>query len=185
MATYEETPSSDNQQILPGGRYCPLVRIKLKSPIEKLEKGLTTWSEEAANPDTTMRNCTAHFSIRIQTSITIERCQFDCYIAAYNEDVEGPGPEWIRLADSAFMVGRGSGFNAQCGGSGALDKTLMQELVIERCTFHAPLTIQKARRIVLKENRLEDRTTIGKHESLEMHGNTRNNKPFEPAGANK
>lgn len=183
IAVYEEQPHGKSQPVVPpGGRYCPEVRIVLKAPIDGLAEGLTVWTKEAANPDTTMRNCTASFSIRMQTSLTVERCRFLCYNIAYGEDIEGPGPERIRIVDSEFLVGRGAGFNVQCGGSGPADTWRTREIVIERCEFRAPLSIQRARKITLADNRFYGDVTIGEHEQLEMVGNTCNGKPFDRPG---
>jgi len=182
IARYEETPLHDRQPTRPGGR-CPEVTITLRTPIRGLEKGLTVWSKEAANPDTTMRNCACAFSCRMQTSLTIERCKFLCYNVSYgmspgDDNVEGPGPDRMRIVDSEFLAGRGSGYSAQCGGAGPIKTCRLQEISIERCTFRAPLTIRKARAISLKDNRFYGEVTIGEHEELEMTRNTRDDKPF-------
>ncbi len=124
------------------------------------------------------RRETRSFSCRFQTSLTIERCRFACYTVAYGEDIEGPGPERIHIVDSEFLPGRNSGLNVQAGGSGAIGKTRVQEVRLERCIFRAPLTIRKARRIVLQNNQFHGDVNIGDSETLEMTGNTRNGEPF-------
>ena len=110
---YVEALHKEGTKIIPGGRYCPPVTITLKTPIKGLAKDLHVWSKEAANPDTTMTNCTATFSIRRQTSLTIDHCTFTCYNVAYGfspqtEHVEGPGPEFMRspTAPSMSVVAR-------------------------------------------------------------------------------
>ncbi len=183
IAGYEEKLLKDNEPICPGGR-CPEVAITLQTAINNLEKGLTVWTKEAANPDTTMRDCTCSFSCRMQTSLTVERCILACYNVSYglsarDDNVEGPGPERMRIVESTFLAGRGSGYDAQCGGAGLIESTRIQEIAIERCTFRAPLKIRKARTITLKDNSFHDGMTIGDYEKLEMTGNMRDGKPFE------
>ncbi|MFC1601912.1 hypothetical protein ACFL34_06135, partial [Candidatus Sumerlaeota bacterium] len=133
---YDEKPHEDGAKIIPGGRYCPPVTITLKTPIKGLTKGLHAWNKEAANPDTTMKNCTATFSIRMQTSLTIDRCKFTCYNVAYGfsprtKHVEGPGPEFLKITNSTFNVGRGSGMVFQSGGNGLFETTRIQNISIE------------------------------------------------------
>ena len=64
ITDYEEKPLEEGEPIRNGER-CPEVEVALATPIEGLEKGLTVWAREAANPDTTMRKCTASFSCRM------------------------------------------------------------------------------------------------------------------------
>jgi len=180
---YDETPHKDGSAIIPGGRYCPKVRVTLETPIDGLEKDLTVWSKEAANPDTTLRNCTATFSIRMQTSLKMDRCTFTCYNVAYglsprHPNVEGPGPEYMRISNSEFRPGRGSGMVFQCGGSGPLEAARIRNIHIENCVFHARLNIAKAESITLLRNRFESDVTVGKHKTLAMSDNLRNGKPF-------
>jgi len=180
---YEETPHQDGSKIVPGGRTCPPVTITLKKPIKGLEKELHVWSKEAANPDTTMRNCTATFSIRMQTSLTVENCTFTCYNVAYgfsprNRNVEGPGPEFLKITNSTFRVGRGSGMVIQSGGKGSFDTTRVQNIQVENSTFHTPLRIDKANTISLRDNRFYSKVKLGKQASLDLSGNQLNDKPF-------
>jgi hypothetical protein len=180
---YDEAPHKDGSRIIPGGRYCPPVTITLKTPIKGLAKDLHVWSKEAANPDTTMRNCTAIFSIRMQTSLTVENCTFTCYNVAYGfsprtKHVEGPGPEFMKITDSTFHVGRGSGMVFQSGGKGPFDTTRVQSIHIENSNFHAPMRIDKAKAITLINNRFHSDVKVGAHATLKMSGNMRNGKPF-------
>ncbi len=182
ISGYEETPLKNGDPIVPGGS-CPEVTITLASPIPGLAKGLTIWSKEAGNPDTLMRNCTASFSNRMQTSLKIDRCKFTCYNESYGmsgaqDNVEGPGPGSIWITRSEFKTGRGSGFVARCGGNGPLAQTIIQTIHIEDCVFHAPLQIAKARSITLLNNRFHEDVRIGEHERLESRGNTRNGAPL-------
>lgn len=175
---YDEKRQKDGSEIIPGGRYCPPVTITLKAPIKGLVKDLHVWSKEAANPDTTMRNCTATFSIRMQTSLTIENCTFTCYNVAYgfspgNENVEGPGPEFIRISNSEFGVGRGSGMVLRSGGKGPCDSTRIQNIHIEESTFHAPLRIDKAKSVTLINNKFYGEVKVGNRSTLKMGGNIR------------
>jgi len=183
ITAYDETPHKDGTEIIPGGRYCPPVTITLKTPIKGLAKDLHVWSREAANPDTTMRNCTATFSIRMQTSLTVENCTFTCYNVAYGfsprtKHVEGPGPEFMKITDSTFHVGRGSGMVFQSGGRGPFETTRVQRIHIENSIFHAPMRIDKAKTITLLNNRFYGDVKVGRHATLEMSGNMRNGKPF-------
>lgn len=180
---YDEKPHKDGTKIIPGGRYCPPVTITLKTPIKGLTKDLHVWSKEAANPDTTMTNCTATFSIRLQTSLTIDRCTFTCYNVAYGfsprtKNVEGPGPEFMRITNSTFHVGRGSGMVFQSGGKGSFESTRVQNIRIENSTFHAPMRIDKAKAITLVNNRFHSDVKVGKCATLKMNGNQRNGKPL-------
>lgn len=157
--------------------------VTLETPIQELTKGLTVWSKEAGNPDTTMKNCTATFSIRMQTSLKIDHCKFICYNVSYgmsprHNNVEGPGPSTMRIASSEFLIGRGAGYVAQCGGSGSFDECRIQQIHIQGCTFHAPLRIAKARSITLLDNKFYDDVKINQYETLKMSGNTRGDKPF-------
>ena len=174
----------------PAGVTAPPVTITLKTPIKGLQKGLNVWSKEAANPDTTMNNCTASFSIRMQTSLTINRCTFTCYNVAYgfsprHRNVEGPGPEFMRIINSEFRIGRGSGMVLQCGGTGPLETCRIRNIHIENSTFHAPLRIAKAEAITLLNNRFHGAVSVGKNSILKMSGNKRNGKPFSLPGAQK
>ncbi len=183
ITAYDETLHKDGTEIIPGGRYCPPVTITLKTPIKGLAKDLHVWSREAANPDTTMRNCTATFSIRMQTSLTVENCTFTCYNVAYGfsprtKHVEGPGPEFMKITDSTFHVGRGSGMVFQSGGRGPFETTRVQRIHIENSIFHAPMRIDKAKTITLLNNRFYGDVKVGRHATLEMSGNMRNGKPF-------
>lgn len=183
IASYVEKPHKNGEQIVSGKR-CPEVTITLATPIHGLESGLTVWAEEASNPDTTMRNCTAAFSIRMQTSLKIDRCKFVCYNVSYgmspkHGNVEGPGPGFMRITNSEFCIGRGAGYVAQCGGSGPFDRSRIQHIHIENCTFHAPLRITKARSIVLLNNKFYDDVKINQYENLKMFGNTCKDKPFQ------
>jgi hypothetical protein len=182
IARYSETPSKNGSAIVAGGS-CPEVTVSLDRPITGLTPGLTVWAKEAANPDTTMRHCTATFSIRAQTSLKIEDCQLSCFITSYGmsarqENVEGPGPESMWIKNTNFLTGRGSGYVAQSGGIGPLEQTRIQNVHIERCTFHAPLRIIKARAITLLNNQFHGEVSIGEHRSLEMRDNTKQSHPF-------
>lgn len=173
---YDETPHKDGTKIIPGGRYCPPVTIRLKTSIKGLAKDLHVWSKEAANPDTTIKNCTATFSIRMQTSLTVENCTFTCYNVAYgfsprHKNVEGPGPEFMKITDSTFNVGRGSGMVFQSGGKGPFETTRIQNIHIENSTFHAPMRIDKARNITLLNNAFNSDVKTGAHKTLTMEGN--------------
>ena len=89
------------------------------------------------------------FSIRMQTSLTIENCTFTCYNVAYGfsprtKHVEGPGPEFMKITNSEFRVGRGSGMIFQSGGNGPFETTRIQNIHIENSTFHTPMRIDKA-----------------------------------------
>lgn len=177
-----ETPLKNGTAIVAGGS-CPEVTLFLDKPIPGLAPGLTVWSKEAANPDTTMRHCTASFSIRMQTSLKIEHCRFVCYNVSYGmsprqDNVEGPGPESMHISHTEFLTGRGSGYVAQSGGIGPLEHTRIQNIHLEGCTFHAPLRIARARRITLLDNQFHGEVSIGEHQSLRMHGNTKDGKPF-------
>lgn len=183
IATYEEASLQDGSEIIAGGRYCPSVTIILETAIPGLEKDLHVWSKEAANPDTTMRNCTATFSIRMQTSLTVEKCTFTCYNVAYGfsprrQNVEGPGAEFLKISDSVFKVGRGSGMVVQSGGKGSFETTRVRNVHIENSTFHAPLHISKAKAVTLRNNRLYSGVKLGKQASLDQSGNQLNDKPF-------
>ena len=180
---YVETPHKDGSKIIPGGRYCPPVTITLKTPIKGLAKDLHVWSKEAANPDTTMKGCTATFSIRMQTSLTVDNCTFTCYNVAYGfspgtKHVEGPGPEFMKITNSTFHVGRGSGMVFLSGGKGPFDTTRVQSIHIENSTFHAPMRIDKAKVITLINNRFHSDVKVGRRETLKADGNQRNGKPF-------
>lgn len=177
-----EAPLPHGKTIEPGGP-CPEVTLHLEHPIAALTAGLTVWSKEAENPDTTMSHCTANFSIRMQTSLKIEHCRFRCYNVSYGmspqqDNVEGPGPEFIHIRHTEFGVGRGSGYVAQCHGKGPLPLTRIQSTRIEDSVFHAPLRIAKARSITLHRNRWQGEVAMGEHESLDEKGNTRDGKPF-------
>ena len=191
IARYKETPQKDGSPILPGGRYCPQVGVTLRTPIKGLQKGLHVWSKEAANPDTTLKNGTASFSIRMQTSLTIENCIFTCYNVAYgfsprHKNVEGPGPKFMRISNSEFRIGRGSGMTFQCGGNGPVGSTRIGKIHIENSTFHAPLRIVKAEAITLLNNRFHGAVSVGKHSTLKMAGNQRDGKAFTlPGGLNR
>jgi hypothetical protein len=182
IARYVETPLKDGSAILPGGP-CPEVTIHLDEPIGNLATGLTVWSKEAGNPDTTLSHCTATFSIRMQTSLKIHHCRFTCYNVSYGmssrqQNVEGPGPEFIRITNSEFLTGRGAGYVAQSGGKGPIAQTRIQHLHIENSTFHAPLRITKARTIALHHNVFHGEVAIGECEFLDMRGNSRDGAPF-------
>ena len=182
ILTYEETPLKNGGSIVPGGN-CPEITLTLASPIPGLTRGLTVWSMEAANPDTTLKNCTASFSNRIQTSLKIEHCKFTCYTDAYgmsnkDENVEGPGPGSLWISHSEFEAGRGSGFFARCGGAGPLAQTRILQVHIEDSVFHTPLQITKARSITLLNNQFQDVVKIGEYENLETRGNTHKGAPF-------
>jgi len=191
IASYVAKPLQNGDSIVPGKR-CPEVTITLKNPIQGLKRGLTVWAKEAGNPDTTMRNCTAAFSIRMQTSLKIDYCKFVCYNVSYgmsprHRNVEGPGPGFMRITNSEFHTGRGAGYVAKCGGAGPFERTRIQNIHIENCIFRAPLRITKARSITLLKNKFYDDVMIGKYETLKMSGNTRKNKPFHlesPRGTN-
>ena len=181
---YDEKPHKDGTKIIPGGRYCPPITITLKTPIKGLVSDLHVWSKEAANLDTTMKNCTATFSIRMQTSLTIENCTFTCYNVAYGfsprtKHVEGPGPEFMKITNSEFRVGRGSGMIFQSGGKGPFETTRIQNIHIENCTFHTPMRIDKARNISLINNRFHSDVKVGDRATLTMDGNQRNGKAFQ------
>lgn len=182
ISRYIETSHADGNPIAPGG-VCPEVRIQLEKPIEGLMPGLTVWSKEASNPDTSMIRCTAAVSIRIQTSLKIDRCQLTCYNVAYgmsprDDNVEGPGPESVQITRTEFRTGRGSGFDVRCGGVGPFIRTRVQTIYIHGCTFHAPLRIDKARHITLQDNRFHEGVEIGDHEILDARGNTRKGQPW-------
>ena len=180
---YDEKPPKDGSKIIPGGRYCPPVTITLDKPIKGLQKDLHVWSKEAANPDTTMKNCTAVFSIRMQTSLTLENCTLTCYNVAYGfsprtKHVEGPGPEYMRIKNCEFRIGRGSGMVFNSGGKGPFETTRIQNIHIENSTFNAPLRIEKAKTITLLRNKFHDKVSLGKYKTLKKIDNTRNGKPF-------
>ena len=183
IIAYQEE-AKDGAPIIPGGRYCPPVTITLKTPINGLTKGLHVWSKEAANPDTTLKNCTATFSIRMQTSLTIENCTFTCYNVAYGfsprgRHVEGPGPEFMKIIDSEFRVGRGSGMVFQSAGKGPLETTRVQSIHIENSTFYAPLRIDKAKSISLLSNNFHSDVKVGARATLKMDANMRNGKAYQ------
>ena len=182
ITRYVETPLKNGSDIVPGGS-SPEVTIHLDEPIANLAAGLTVWSKEAANPDTTLSHCTATFSIRMQTSLKIDHCRFACYNVSYgmsprDQNVEGPGSESMHITNSVFLTGRGAGYVAQSGGKGPFDRTRIQNIHIEGCTFHAPLRIAKARAITLRDNAFHGEVVIGGSESLDARGNSREGKPF-------
>lgn len=182
ISTCNEKPLNQAKSVIPG-EACPDVTIRLDKPVAGLVPGLTVWSKEAANPDTTMFRCNASFSIRMQTSLKIERCRFVCYNSAYGmspdqENVEGPGPDSLWIKDSAFLTGRGAGLVVQCAGNGPIARTRIERIHIEGCTFNAPLRVAKARFVTLLDNRFQDEVKIGGYESLHMRGNTRMGHPF-------
>ena len=182
ISSHVETPLKSGDAIVPGGS-CPEVTIRLDAPINGLSPGLTAWSKESANPDTTMKQCTASFSIRMQTSLKIDRCQFTCYNTSYGmsalrENVEGPGPESMRITNTEFRTGRGAGYVAQSGGKGPIGQTRIQQIHIEGCTFHAPLRVAEARFVTLRDNHFHGEVSIGPCESLDMRGNLRLGAPF-------
>jgi len=188
IVKYHETPQPGGPPIVPGGRYCPPVTVSLATPIDGLQKGLNAWSKEASNPDTTLRNCTASFSIRMQTSLKIDGCTFTCYNVAYrfsprHTNVEGPGPEYMRIANSRFGVGRGSGMVFQCGGEGPIASTRVRSIHIEDSTFDAPLRITKAESVELLGNNFSADVSVGDRGTLTMEGNIRQGKIFLLPGA--
>jgi hypothetical protein len=181
---YVETPPKDGSEIIPGGRYCPPVTITLDKPIKGLQEGLNVWSKEAANPDTTMKNCTATFSIRMQTSLNMENCTFTCYNVAYgfspkNQNVEGPGPEFMRIRNCEFRIGRGSGMVFQCGGKGPFETTRIRSIHVEDSVFKAPFRATKAESIILLRNKFYDKVSLGKYKTIRKSDNTRNGKPLQ------
>ena len=181
IARYTEVPLK--QGAITAGGSCPEVTISLDAPITDLRTGLTVWSKEACNPDTTMSHCTATFSIRMQTSLTIKHCRFDCYNVSYgmsekSDNVEGPGPEFMRISHSEFYRGRGAGYHAQCDGRGSPAATRLQSIEISHCLFHAPLKIAKANQVVLIDNAFEDSVLLGDHSKLQMSGNRKNGVNF-------
>ncbi len=182
ISHYSEKPNNDGKSIIPGGN-CPQVTIQLAQAIPGLMPGLTVWAKEASNPDTLMRHCTANFSNRIQTSITIEHCRFHCYsvcygIATNQDNVEGCGPHFLHISHSEFHIGRGAGLVTQSGGKGPIHQTCIQKVHIAHCTFFAPLRIAKARSITLENNHFHSDVTIGEHETLVTTSNKQKGSPF-------
>ncbi|MFM2220955.1 MAG: hypothetical protein RLZZ553_703 [Verrucomicrobiota bacterium] len=182
IARYTESPLKQGE-ITPGGS-CPEVTVRLDTPITGLRSGLTAWSREACNPNTTMSHCTAAFSIRMQTSLTIKHCRFECYNISYgmsekNDNVEGPGPEFMRISHCQFHRGRGAGYHAQCDEAGSPETTRLQSIEIDHCFFYAPLKIAKANQVVLTDNTFEDKVTIGSRANLLMSGNRLNDSLLE------
>jgi len=182
IARYVEKPLKNGTPIVPGG-HCPQVNIALEAPIQGLEKGLNVWSKEASNPDTTLKNCTATFSIRMQTSLKIDRCKFVCYNVSYGmspreNNVEGPGPDFMCITNSEFHIGRGAGYHANCAGAGPFARHRLQRVYIKNCTFRGPLDIVKARSITLLNNQFHGDVNVRQYETLNMSGNTRDGKPF-------
>lgn len=177
------TESQLKQGEITAGGACPEITLLLSAPITGLRTGLTVWSKEACNPNTTMSNCTASFSIRMQTSLTIEHCRFDCYNVSYgmsekNDNVEGPGPEFMRISHSQFHRGRGAGYHAQCDEAGSPGATRLRCIEISHCLFHAPLNIAKANHISLTNNFFEDTVAVGAHTTLQNSGNRQNGDIF-------
>jgi len=124
------------------------------------------------------------FSIRMQTSLTIENCTFTCYNVAYGfsprtKHVEGSGPEFMKITNSEFRVGRGSGMIFQSGGKGPFETTRIQNIHIEDCTFHTPMRIDKARNISLINNRFHSDVKVGGRATLTIDGNQWNGKAFQ------
>ena len=149
---------------------------------------MAVWSKEAANPDTTLRNCTATFSVRIQTSLTMENCRLACFSVAYGLSAgrgyfEGPGPEFVRIVNSEFRSGRGSGMVFQSGGGGPIGATRIRSVHIENSTFHAPLRIAKAGTVTLLNNRFHGEVSVGQHATLVMEGNAKSGKSLALPGA--
>jgi hypothetical protein len=161
---YEEP---ENGPFDPGGP-APIVKITLDKDIDGLEKGLTVWSEEAANPNTIMAACTANFSVRLQTSIKIYSSTFNCYVWAYGMDpnakspnVEGPGPFYIEIYDSFFGVGRSdTGFHAQCLGTGDWEHTQFDSLNIKGTIFNTKLKVDGVRYLNLTGNRFNNEVIL-------------------------
>lgn len=182
IVAYTELPNKNGMPIIAGGS-APFVTLRLETPIEGLKPRLTVWSKEASNPDTIMSHCTATFSIRMQTSLKINDCRFRCYNVSHfmspgGPNVEGPGPEYMIIKNTRFEVGRGSGYAIQSGGEGPIDQNRLQNVEIENCTFHVPLTIDKAKNIQLINNRFHDKVNIGPRDKLEMRDNTLNGESF-------
>ncbi len=184
IAGYTELPLDDGSTTVPGGR-SPRVRIVLESEIPGMKAGLNVWSREGSNPDTTIRNGTMNFSNRFQTPVTLERCKLTCLNVCYGmkwsngDNVEGPGPEFVRVIGCEFRTGRGTGLKILCGNTGPIERSRVRRVQIEDSTFHAPLQIDQAQEIVLTNNQFHDTVRIGRHTSLEMTGNRRDGKPFE------
>jgi hypothetical protein len=186
ISSYVEEPFRNGDPVVPGGP-CPRVTVALETPIEGLEQGLNVWSKEASNPDTTMKHCKATFSIRMQTSLKIDHCQFLCYNVSYgmspgHNNVEGPGPEFMRITNSEFCVGRSAGYHANIGGAGPFDRFRLQDIYIKNCTFRAPLEIVKSRSITLLNNHFHNNVDLGQYDALRMSRNTRDGKPFALPG---
>jgi len=84
------------------------VVIETDRPIPGLGTGAMVWEPQWANPTTTLRRCTIRMSCRLQSPVTLERCDVTALLWFYGEEVEGPFPSNVVVRDCVLRRGRGN-----------------------------------------------------------------------------
>jgi len=95
-------------QPIQGEPTAPRVTLDLERSIAGLGPGAMVWDPEQTNPRTTLRRCRIAMSCRLQSPVTLEKCQVTALLWFYGEHVEGPFPSRVRLLGCDLRRGRGN-----------------------------------------------------------------------------
>ncbi|NLI00469.1 MAG: hypothetical protein GX446_13370 [Chthonomonadales bacterium] len=99
----------------------PVSALTLDRPITGLKPDALAWDASSANPRTTLRNCRIEMSCRLQSPVTLDRCEVTALLWFYCDPLEGPFPGPVTITKSALRRGRGNPVHAVIF-SGASDK---------------------------------------------------------------
>ncbi len=105
----EISGAPENEAVfLPEHHKAPVLELTFTRPIEGLAPGCILWDLTSANPATVIRGCRIRKSCRIQSPVTMERCDVAGLLMFYCDDVEGPMPSGSIVRDSTLRRGRGN-----------------------------------------------------------------------------
>jgi hypothetical protein len=107
IAEISGTPENE-AVFLPEHHKAPVLELTFTRPIEGLAPRCILWDLTSVNPATVIRGCRIRKSSRIQSPVTMERCDVEGLLMFYCDDVEGPMPGGSVVRDSTLRRGRGN-----------------------------------------------------------------------------
>ncbi|RPJ34486.1 MAG: hypothetical protein EHM17_06485 [Verrucomicrobiaceae bacterium] len=90
---------------LPEHHMAPVLELTFSNPVKDLGPGCVLRDLSSANPSTVIRGCRIRKSCRIQSPVTIERCDVAALLMFYCDEVEGPMPRGSIVRDCLLPRG--------------------------------------------------------------------------------
>jgi len=90
----------------------PISVLTLDRSLQALQPGTMVWDARSSNPNTTIRDCRIEMSCRLQSPVTLERCDVTALLWFYAEPIEGPFPGPVTVRRCTLRRGRGNPVHA-------------------------------------------------------------------------